>query len=364
MKTDKPTTPGLLRHGEYTSPHLQLAPQVIDADHEQAEADPDTLHGVVERYTNKKQRVHDDPSAMANVAAIYRDAVAFNDPAASAMARGMGIFANLHLLFIFIFLGVADIHHEMIEAFRNFEIIGILVFLISGMVVFFIFMPIFWALLKFDLFGVDDLPVIFDRKRRKVYRLLMPLDGSGERHRWLMRPVRLQAAEYDWACIEAEYRVTLMQSGRSAARAHALVLVVYHKPVSVYQTDNQVIDEIYVGNSLMLGQDTVQRLWEHIRRYMEQNGPPIQQGEPMLLKKRPRTLWQSLGIFAPLGADFARWWRDDRWLTLFYFATAPFSVPYFGLMGVCNWLSYLTSRRTVWPDALAPLLGEPVRLPE
>jgi len=234
--------------------------------------------------------------------------------------------------------------------------------IVAGFLIFYLYPRWFYALLKLDLFGLDDQPVVFDRANRKVYRLFPPLDGSAEAwgQRLRKRPVLLQAAEYDWDCIEGEYRATLAGTGKTVSRMHSLTLVVRDYPKEG-EKEGRLLDEFDVGNSLSLGPTTVPMLWEHIRRFMEEKGPAVPKGEPMQVFERPRNLWQSMGVVSPFGPRFLWWWRTNRFITVIILLTFPVTLPFALLWSTCNWISHMTMRETIWPRDVLERVGQPVR---
>ena len=71
-------------------------------------------------------------------------------------------------------------------------------------------------------------------------------------------------------------------------------------------------EEFTVGNSMALGPTTVPMLWEHIRRFMEEDGEGAPADEPLLVFERPTSLWQSMGVVSPFGPKFFWWWDTCR----------------------------------------------------
>jgi hypothetical protein len=344
----------LIKHGEFVAPEIALL-----VSQEPANPDPDAMNGVLERFS-KIHAASDNPSAMGNVSAVYADAVALMSAAGSAQMRGVGLMSLLFITAI-IFWAVPFMAVALMDEISapSISIWGVTVYIIGGYILWRFgirMLPVLW---RMDMFAADVEPTIFDRKHRKVYRLFMPIDGSGGKGAWTGKPIHLQAVEYDWDCVTAEHRVELITRGNSVARIHRLVMVArdYTKPGEKY---GRILEEFEVGNAMALGETTVPMLWEHIRRYMEENGPAVPPGEPLQVFERPRNLWQSMGVVSPFGPRFGWWWRTNRFMTVFALISFPFTLPFSLLWAICNWISHMTMRKTIWPDEVHALVGEQV----
>ena len=114
---------------------------------------------------------------------------------------------------------------------------------------------------------------------------------------------------------------------------------------------------------MLLGETTVPALWEHIRRYMEEDGPPLPPGAaaPGPTTPKPRNWWQSMGLVNPFGAGYLQRWRRRPWITLAAHVLLPWGLPISLAWGTLNWLTYATEQKVHWPqdvlDALGPPLG-------
>lgn len=216
----------------------------------------------------------------------------------------------------------------------------------------------FYALLRairYEFSRPEDEPIIFDRKHRKVYRLFRETHPGwkGLLKRWPMR-----AAEYEWDLVDVEHNAVLMTTGSTVTRLHNLIFIVRRSA-----TDPTIIDSFEVGNTIQLGETTVAPLWEHIRRFMEEQGPHIPAGEALITSKPPATLWESMGAVGPFGPEYFSLWKTQRGTMIFYHALLPFFLPMFLLWGLFNWLSYKTATPIHWPqevlDAVQPEPASP-----
>jgi hypothetical protein len=214
------------------------------------------------------------------------------------------------------------------------------------------------ALLLFytvTFFLPSDDSVIFDRAHRKVHWVSMRLAGHTRRAA-LKRPV-IEVRSADWDLVDAEHRVIVKVDTASASRDHDLAFVVRQSA-----TNPAVADEFGIVPSMMLGEATVPALWEHIRRYMEEGGPPLPPGvtAPGPTVPKPRNWWQSLGLVGPFGSRYMHWWKRQPGLTLAAHVLLPWSVPVYLVWGTLNWLTYATEQKVRWPHDLIDALGAPL----
>lgn len=210
----------------------------------------------------------------------------------------------------------------------------------------------FWALRFFgrmEFFRPQDLPIIFDRKRRKVYRLIesRELDTRGKPH--------VKVLEHDWDDIVAEHHVVTLATGSSAQRHHSLVLMVRGEGVLKEPGGNVEDSIIYVdgfglGDAKVLSEFSVPRVWEHVRRYMNEGGPALPSGEAIADSMLPNSWWDSLGAVSVFGSGYLIRWSQQPFMMLLIHALLPLFLPLAILMASANWLSYKTSYSVQWPQ--------------
>ena len=206
--------------------------------------------------------------------------------------------------------------------------------------------------IRYEFFRPEDEPIIFDRKHRKVYRLFRETHPGWK---GLFRPWPMRAAEYEWDLVDVEHNAFLMTTGSTITRLHHLFFIVRRSA-----TDPTIIDSFEVGNTIQLGETTVALLWEHIRQFMEEQGPHIPAGESLITSKPPATLWESMGAVGPIGPDYFSLWKTQRGTMIFYHVLFPFFLPMFLLWGLFNWLSYKTATPIQWPqEVLGAVQSEP-----
>jgi hypothetical protein len=345
---------GLLKHGDFVAPEVRLS-----AYQEPADPNPEGMHGVLARFS-RSGRASDKPSAFGAVWAVYPDAIQLNNAASSAQMRGVGLMTVVAIMFCVGWLLVrmpSDIADEVRVGL--FDVGSLLFYSFILCFMWFFARPWVIAAWKLDMFAAESQPTIFDRKHRKVYQLFTPLDGSADRGVNRFKPIQLQGAEYDWDRLTAEHRVELVTSGQTVSRIHRLVLVARDDP-QPGEKHGRLLEEINVGNSMGLGENSVPMLWEHLRRFMEERGPGVPQGEALQAFARPKNLWQSLGVVGPFGPRFKDWWRNSRFVVIVALICLPITLPMNLLWGVCNWISHLTMRKTVWPQVVHERVGKAI----
>jgi hypothetical protein len=203
--------------------------------------------------------------------------------------------------------------------------------------------------IRFELFLPEDQPTIFDRKNRKVYRVYQESFGGliGLFRSWPMK-----AAEFDWDLIDAEHQAMVTTTGSSVTRYHSLIFNVRRS-----QSDPTIVETFAIGNGMVMGETTVPAVWEHIRRFMEDDGPHLPPGEEARQIVKPKTFWQCLFGSQPLGAAFQRLWRNHPFLTAAGVLFSPIVVPFMVLKGICSWLGYKTSFPIEWPATVRAAVG-------
>ena len=336
----------LLRHGEHVKPHYALAQGKIQS---QAGTSTDEtridgeVSGVVRRF-RKHQTASSTPIAMGWIKASYVQAIEFT--ASAQGTRGMlllwGILGTGLVLWpTLISFSVTDWRYQNI-----FDIpLLIFPFLFLG---FCIILP--WWTTRLELFRPEDEPTLFDRQHRKVYRIFRETQPGW---RGLFKPWPLRAAEYNWDLIDVEHQAVLTTTGSTVTRYHNLVFLVKRSA-----DDPTIIDSFTVGNPMEYVEATVPAVWEHIRRFMEENGPHLPPGERLAPANPPQTLWQSLAAVGPFGPSYQRWWQNYSAFMVFIHILFPVFLPFFALWGFFNWLSYLTAIPIAWPAEVRAAVGD------
>lgn len=344
----------MLEHGQYVAPYIEALD--LGDDPPPNAVIRNALHGTVERYS-KETQASATLGTFGNVATVYSNAICVQ-PGGSAQYRGAGILFPLLGYLPFVFFGPYFVRWA-IEDFTDMFWYGMIMWTMGAWLVLMVFPKWVWGVMRADLFGPGDWPTIFDRKRRRVYLLVPPRDGSSERGKARFGKIHAEVVAYDWDFVTAEHRVEATGTANTVSRLHSLVMVVRDR-LKPGQKHGRLLDEFEVGNSAALGEGHIRMWWEYLRRYMEERGPALPPGESVAEQQRPTSLWQSMGVVSPFGPRFMEWWRNSRFVTIFFLLIAPFSVPFFTLWAVCNWISHKTMREVVWPQELVDLVGPPV----
>jgi hypothetical protein len=227
-------------------------------------------------------------------------------------------------------------------------------FIIGGL----IFIPFCYAFLawlavyaiRLELFRPIDEPTIFDRKHRKVYRIFCEAQPG---LKGLFKPWPLRACEYEWDLIDAEHNARLVTTGSTVRRDSSLVFNV-RKSVD----DPTIIDSFNIGNSLIFSLDeTVAATYEHIRRFMEEGGPPLPEGESLPQPKPRKGFWARVWLATPFSPSYWRAWRDELPMMLLAHVVFPLTIVLGGLWLFFNWLAVATSRPIEWPPEVVAAVG-------
>ncbi|MBI3380449.1 MAG: hypothetical protein HY019_00455 [Aquabacterium sp.] len=340
----------LLRHGEYLRPAYMPA----KGQHQSAagvstdQARPDgKLSGTVKRFA-KKQPAGKDVLSLGFITAVYKHAVSFIGVGQGI--RGYGLAAGLLCFSIGAFATTYEILDGTFSP--NADIVAIVLgrfIVVPGSIYFAIVMSL--KMWRIEMFCPLDEPTIFDREHRKVYRLFreLPAGWFGQFKPWPMR-----ACEYDWDLIDVEHVAQLGTNGSTVSRRHALMFIVRKNA-----TDPTIIDSFNIGNGLVMNEITTPAVWEHIRRYMEENGPPVPGGEPLAQYEAPQTLWQCMGAVGVFGKGYLTWWKTNPTFTFFSHLAFPLFLPINLVVGFGNWLSRKTAYPVEWPQEVLDAIGQP-----
>ena len=247
---------------------------------------------------------------------------------------------------------------------------------------------IFLALRTFriDLLTPTDNPLVFNRKTRKVYRVMPDIpqrQGISPpalvRH-WLntFRSWPMQVIEYDWDCLEAEYFNETVLAGNVVRTNHHLMFYVKAAP-----DGDRVLGCFDIVPPLLIREDGAMMFWEHIRRFMQENGPPLPPGEKPAPKppRNPIAALQTvMPYFWPL-AVLGLWWGGGQFVEhgLFRMSFEDFlksagskvSITAFGVAlvsfvgcwaALINWIGHLLAPTLKLPPEVLQDAGEPVDL--
>lgn len=341
-------TPKLLSHGE----RIRAEYAAIDGD----------LEGAAGRSTDEERKLREQrlmtrfsrssgsgssPMALGWIRACYADAIEYTSMTRQlkGMAFFWGLFYGIGLAFLGTYSGSI-----FIQSGSPTDLFPWFLALFSLPVFFGVSAFMFAFMFRIDLFRPSDLPIIFDRKHRKVYRLLRD-EKSG--FKGAFRPWPILACQYDWDLIDAEHHREIFTTGGSVNTNHFLVFLV-RKSVD----DSTIIDSFTIAHPNILSNDIVGGFWEHIRRFMEENGPHLPSPDEPLADMTPTTSWwHSMGTVGPFGAGYRNHWRNSPVYSFFMHLFLPLSLPFFLIWGTGNYLSYRTAIKVQWPAEVLNAIG-------
>ncbi|MFN3915521.1 MAG: DUF6708 domain-containing protein [Aquabacterium sp.] len=239
---------------------------------------------------------------------------------------------------------------------------------------------------RIDLLSPTDVPIAFNRKTRKVYRVMpdiqqrQGLSPAALARHWLntFRPWPMQVIEYDWDCLEAEYFSETVLAGNVVRINHHLMFYVKATPES-----DRVLGCFDIVPPMLIREESAMRFWEHIRRFMQENGPPLPPGEKPA-PKPPRdpisALQTVMPYFWPL-AVLGLWWGGGQFVEhgLFRMSFEDFlksagnkiSITAFGVAmlsfigcwaALINWIGHLLAPTLKLPPEVLQDAGEPIDL--
>ncbi|MCW0387313.1 hypothetical protein NB722_001852 [Xanthomonas sacchari] len=212
-------------------------------------------------------------------------------------------------------------------------------------------------MLRFDLIGYRYAPTLFDRNAGKVHvfkdntRLFSgwPLWGGGGQHEIL---------SYDWACVRAQVVRFKTFTGTVAQDNAALQMIVLAAP-----GDTRVVGQFGLGlTSSAIAVQPLLDTWEHIRRFMEHEGPLFVEGdgpnEALFEMRLARCIFFGQPFIGPGSAE--HWKHPDLGAILWQVIAIPL-FPLTLLYGLIRWASFHIKSKPAWPpEVLASVGGAPL----
>lgn len=270
------------------------------------------LDGTLQRF-RKDRPASDTPQALGWIKATYPDAIEFSgskQQTEGGIVAGAFLGGIIGLSMVAMFVWAVIVFDDWFSYFFGIPTI----FALIAFTAYITLMPLrrVWRVPR-------DLPVIFDRKARKVYRLVLDVQPGLA---GLFKPWPIKACAYDWDLLDAEHDASSQAVGKTIMRLHRLVFLVRKSA-----DDPTIIDHFEVGNGMAQSESLVAPMWEHIRRFMEDNGPHVPHPSEPLDSRPPEkpTWWQACGQAGPFGSRYLWWWENHFWLTL---------ILYHGLAGI------------------------------
>jgi hypothetical protein len=218
--------------------------------------------------------------------------------------------------------------------------------------------PIAFWLLQQDITGYRYEPVAVSKADRKVH-VFRSLGLWWWELGWkLWGRVPAETLSYDWHCVRAEIVQVVIFTGQILRRESGLVFAITDQPGS-----NKVIARFGVGPTVGYGQhDMLIERWEHIRRFMQSQGPLWQSGDVLYQLDEP-TLKAALIWGQPVLEDgLVATWRDQPFGLALISTFMLIAWPFFALIGLMRYLSYKVLREPRWPPEIEAVLGPVVEV--
>nr|WP_034336713.1 DUF6708 domain-containing protein [Herbaspirillum sp. B39] len=282
------------------------------------------------------------PNTSGSVIEAYPHGLAYADQIAGMV--GMAAFGAL------MFSPLAGLYiYDSIVRFNQFGIFSTL----FGWLCLAFSTSILYFLIRWDITGYRYAPVLFDRAAGKVHVFFdqtllfrwLPLWGGGN----------YAIETYDWSCIRGQVTRSRVVTGNTAQELASLSCVVVRGP-----QDPTVVAQFEVGGSTnALAVQLLLDRWEHVRRFMEHEGPLFVQDDGPYVPPATQSLWGALCWGQPLIGPGRH--APSVGMVLAQIFTAFFvwfTVP-FGLVG---WLCFHIKDKPKWPaEILASVGGNPLR---
>ena len=343
-----PSSLALLPHGAYVSPGYEPLPGDTEglAGLSTDEARQSGTQTIRQRFRRDESAGH-DPLAMGFIKAIYRDAIEYRTQTGEKMGGlfcwGMLIFAMT--VFLFTFYAITSLE-DLLSAIIGSPLAG--------------FLAIGLYMLTKGIRAVyrapADLPVIFDRRNRKVYRILQEIPPG---ILGMFKPWPIRAVAYDWDLIDAEHHAQVHVHTAGSHRNDFLIFIVRKSA-----DDPTIIDSFNLGNPSLFSDLMAANMYEHVRRFMEEHGPHLPRRDEPLAQYHEEQIswWQAQNALGPFGPQYWKWWRDVPVATTLIHLCAFVSLPMSLLFGTGNWLGNKTARVVQWPREVVDAIGAPLRV--
>jgi hypothetical protein len=340
--------PPLHRQGEYVKPQYASG----WAGKSVADERPDgNATGIVRRF-DKTGRAALRATALDLLSAATSEAIRYSS-ASSSPLRGLPQIAGLlsATFGVWFVWFTRDIYNWFDDDPASVLIFGPLLIVVAlcGLLVW------LWST-RLELFRPIDEPTVFDRKHRKVYRIFCEAQPG---LKGLFKPWPMRACEYDWDLIDAEQNAKVITTGSTMRRDSSLVFIVRRSA-----DDPTIIDSFNIGNPLLMSLDeTVAATYEHIRRFMEDDGPAVPEGESLSDPAPSRGVLGSLWHYSPFQPWYWQAWRDELPMMLLAHVGFPVTILFGGLWLFFNRLAVWTSRPIEWPPEVIAAVGPEIAKP-
>lgn len=221
------------------------------------------LNGRISRVApeDKKQPVHESASTCDSLLAVHPDAIQIGAPMGTGEVIGTG---NTYILFS---VGLMGLGGWMTP--RGADVLG---WALSAAMFLLGFYAFSFAL-RMSHLAPRDIPIVFNRKTREVS---ICVQGRLRFWRFWERVGIDKVITTSWDDLQARSYKIMQLTGEAARDTHVLRLL-----WGEARNPRKLEGIALIGYLGWYEDAALWRLWEHIRRYMEEGGPAIQPGETL-----------------------------------------------------------------------------------
>ena len=213
-----------------------------------------------------------------------------------------------------------------------------------------------WFLFRFDFVGYRYTPVLFNRALGKVHVFedhteffsWWPVWGGGE----------YQIRTYDWSCVRAQISRFRVTTGKVAQDNAQLSCIVFKAP-----DQGELVAQFPLGvTASALAVQNLLDHWEHIRRYMEYEGPMFPEGEGPYKEVTTQSLLGAVFFGQPFIGPGAKEAFETTDMTLSFILVvwqllAFFLFPVTLTIGLLRWASSRIRSKPKWPAEILASVG-------
>lgn len=212
-------------------------------------------------HPDKKEAIHERASSCGAIIDVYENAIAVGSPKGTSDTFSNGVMGIL----MFFFGAAMSITLLTASSPGWFYLPPLIVIILC-----FIGLSI---AIRTTFFSIRDFPILFNKLSRTV-TISKPRRLSILKF-W--QPVVIdRMPTYSWEAVQARTYKTLQMMGETSRESYSLTLL-----CTDIESPNEFKDFTYIGYVETWNDAPLWRLWEHIRRYMEEDGPPLQPGETL-----------------------------------------------------------------------------------
>ena len=243
---------------------------------------------------DKRQPVHSAANTNRSVLRVHPEGVEIGVSTGEGVAKPLGVMGVVFLLVSLMSFWSTYIFLDIVVAALFFGLCSLALVLVS------------LVFIRRGFFSPSDHPVLFNRKTREVH--VIPIKTLNLFRFWEKgEPGELRS--YRWDHVTARTYRRLDVPGGTVARTETVMQMLCTTP----ENPNVVDLMVSLGFTGTWRDNTQVELWEHIRRYMEEGGPPLQPGDTLRkvnhdkLPEFPPDIVEAAGGPALSEAELAKW---------------------------------------------------------